>query len=345
MIECEGLALGIALEHKLGQLFVLIHNYAPVFLRKCGRVIGRGNNGFHAQFRKAEIEHGAYIFKKIGVSVGKRAAHVIAFFAACIYKPLEFGYYLFPAAVAGIVHAEAVVYLLAPIKAQYNVAHFLIGKIYNVVVNKHAVRGKREAEVFVFFLFYAARIGYKLLHNIEIHQRLAAEEVHFKIVPRAGVFNKEVKRALADLVAHYGPFAMIFTLTCKAIGAAKVACMRNVQAQRLYNASRFGLQRTSHRLESIGRKKLARGLQLGYLVIALGNVLGGFVGIFFGYGGYNVRPVRRFKRGNHVVRHVIHGVHRAGAYIKHYIVTAKFILMDHILSFVLKMPPVIGRHS
>lgn len=93
-------------------------------------------------------------------------------------------------------------YLLAPIKAQYNVAHFLIGKIYNVVVNKHAVRGKREAEVFVFFLFYAARIGYKLLHNIEIHQRLAAEEVHFKIVPRAGVFNKEVKRALADLVAH-----------------------------------------------------------------------------------------------------------------------------------------------
>ena len=121
--------------------------------------------------------------------------------------------------------------------------------------------------------------------------------------------------------------------------------MRNVQAQRLYNASRFGLQCACHRLESIGRKKLARGLQLGYLVIALGNVLGGFVGVFFGYGGYNVRPVRRFKRGNHVVRHVIHGVHRAGAYIKHYIVTAKLILMDHILSFVLKMPPVVGRHS
>ena len=345
MIECEGLALGIALEHKLGQLFVLLHNNAPVRFGKGGRVIWRGNNGFHAKLREPKVEHGAYIFKKIRVGVGKRAAHVIAFSSAGVDQPLELRHYLFPAAVAGIVHTETVMYLLAPIKAQYNVAHFLIGKIYNIVVNKHAVRGKREAEVFVFFLFYAARIGYKLLHNIEIHQRLAAEEVHFKIVPRAGVFNKEVKRALAYLVAHYGPFAMIFTLTCKAIGAVKVACMRNVQAQCLYNARCFGLERARHRLKRIRGKKLARGLQLGYLVIALGNVLGGFVGIFFGYGGYNVRPVRRFKRGNHVVRYVIHGVHRAGAYIKHYIVTAKLILMDHILSFVLKMPPVVGRHS
>ena len=69
------------------------------------------------------------------------------------------------------------------------------------------------------FLFAGTGIRDKLLYDVEIHQRFAAEEVDFQIVTRAGMFEQEIKRLLADLKGHESAVAVVLALACKAVGA------------------------------------------------------------------------------------------------------------------------------
>ena len=183
--------------------------------------------------------------------MGKGSAHIVIFAAARLDEFLKLRNDFFPASVSCIINAVAVVNLLAAVKAQNNVAHLTVCKVYHIIVNKHSVGGEGKAEIFALFLFNASCVLHKLFHNVKVHQRFAAEKVHLKIAPCSGVFNEEIERPLSDIKAHEGSFSVILSLRGKAIGAVEVAGVGNVQAKRLDNARGTRLKLACHRLKLV----------------------------------------------------------------------------------------------
>ena len=110
-----------------------------------------------------------------------------------------------------------------------------VGKLDHIIIDIHAVGGKGKAEVFAFFFFNAAGIPDQALAHIPVHQRLAAEKVHFQIAAGTGIFNQKIQRAFSGFKAHKCCLAVEFALCGKAILAVQVAGVRHVQAQCLYH--------------------------------------------------------------------------------------------------------------
>ena len=257
MVEGEGSALALALKHQLGQLFILLHDDGLVRLGERGGIVRGADHRLHAELGEAKIQHGLDILQKVGVGVGEGAAHIVALAASGLDKALELGHDLLPAPVAGVVHAIAIVDLLAAVKRKDHVVALPVGKVDDLVVYQHAVGGKREAEVLARSLLDGAGVGHKVLDHLEVHQGLAAEEVHLQVFPGAGVGHQKIERLLADLKRHEGPLAVVFALACKAVGAVEVAYVGHVQAKRLDHAGGLGLEIPGHGLVGVGREELA----------------------------------------------------------------------------------------
>ena len=54
----------------------------------------------------------------------------------------------------------------------------LVYEIYLIIVKQQSVSGYGKTEVFIILLFNAAGIFNSLLHNVKVHQRFAAKEIH-----------------------------------------------------------------------------------------------------------------------------------------------------------------------
>ena len=118
---------------------------------------------------------------EVCIEVSEGASHIVVLTVTAVYKLLEFGQKLVIAALACIVYSEFIVNIFSAVKTENNVAHFLVGKFNNLIVNTHTVGGEGEAEVFVLFLFNASCLFIKLFHNIPVEKRLTAEEVNLKV--------------------------------------------------------------------------------------------------------------------------------------------------------------------
>ena len=330
MVEGEGLARLVPLQHQLCQLFVLIHDNFQISRRQTGRIALGADHRLHAQLAEAQIQHGLDILQKIGVGMGEGTAHIVVLAASLFHELLELGHDLLPAAVTCVVHTEPIMDFLAAVQTQDHIAAFLISPLDDVVIHQHAVGGQGEAEILPPLLLNTAGVCHQILHHLEVHQRLAAEEVHFQIAAGAGIFHQEVQGALAHLEAHDGPVAVVLALAGEAVGAIQVAGVGNVQAQGLHNASGLLLQLACHGCESIGSKQLAGFLQGHHLIVALrqiGSITGG---ILFRHGRQDCLPVVCFKHADDVVGDLVHHMHAAGANVQHDIEAAQFILMNHI---------------
>ena len=73
-------------------------------------------------------------------------------------------------------------------------------------------------------------VGDQLLHDLPVHKRLAAEEIHLKVLPVAGIFHQKIQRLLSDLKAHQSAAAVILALLRKAVAAGQVAVVSDVKA-------------------------------------------------------------------------------------------------------------------
>ena len=116
VVEGKRLALFSALKHLFRQLFVLLHYYRLVLFCKRVGVFRVADHRFHTKLCKAQIKHSFYIFKKIGVRVGKCTPHIIIFTAPRLYELLKFRHDFFPAAVSGVIHTQSVVNFLSAVK-------------------------------------------------------------------------------------------------------------------------------------------------------------------------------------------------------------------------------------
>ena len=264
----------------------------------------------------------------------ERATHVVVLTTARLNKFLELGHNLFPTALACVVHAETVVNFLSAVQTQNNVAHFPVGKVDNVVINKHAVGCQSKAEVFALFLFDGACVSNKLLNNFKVHKWLATKEVHFQIGATVGVFHKKIQRAFAYFKTHKRPFAVVLALACKTVGTVEVACVRNVQTKRLYNAGGFLFEVARHWLEGIGCKQLAFVSKFANLVVALGYFVQSNAQrlVFCKNRLYNILLGVTLVHGNDVVGNFVHNVNSARANVQNDIVAVQLKLVNHSIS-------------
>ena len=276
--------------------------------------------------------------------MGERAAHVVIFAAARCDQLLKFRNDFFPAAVARVVHAVAVMDFLSAVQRKHDIAAFTVCKINDIVVDQQAVGCERKAEILARFLFNTARIGDQILDHLKIHQRFAAEEIDLQIPARTGIGDQKIQRLLADLKAHDRTLAVIFALACKAVGAVQIAGVRNMQAERLDNARGLFLQFTRHRLKRIRREQLSGVLQCRDIVIAFSKLLRGdlrVAAVFFLHGRDHRIPRVILIHRDHVICKRIDSMHRAGADVQHNVVAAELILMNHVILLFLRrsLPP------
>ena len=199
----------------------------------------------------------------------KSAAHVVVFAASGLHEFLELRHDLLPAAVARIIDAETVMDFFSSVEGKHDIAALAVGKIDDVIVDENAVGRKGEAEVLVMFFFHRARICDDVFDHLEIHERFAAEKVHFEVMSVPAVFDQEIDRALSDLKAHHRALAVVFALGREAVGTVEIAGVRDMQAQRLDDARSPRLQFPGHRLVGVLGKELARRDQGLDLPVAL----------------------------------------------------------------------------
>ena len=270
---------------------------------------------------------------EVGVVVGVGAAHVIVLVAALFHKLLELRHDGVIAAVACVVLAEAVMDFLAAIEAQHDIVALLVAEVDDIVVDEHTVGGHGEAEVLVVDLLLLAAVGDELFDHVEVHQRLAAEEIDLEVAAGAGVLDEEVHSPLAHLEAHQGAVALIAALRGEAVGAVEVAGVGDVEAERLDHRLAV-LEVESHVLVDVGSPKLAGGFQRGHILEALAQVgLGdvGAVGILCQHGGHDLVGRVFFVHRNDVVSHVVHDMDRAAAAVQHDVISVQLILMYHFI--------------
>ena len=103
-------------------------------------------------------------------------------------------------------------------------------------------------------------------NNIEIHKRLAAEEIKLKIMSVCGMFDKEIYRSLADLKRHKLSAVAEIALSGKAILTAEIAVMGYVEAHRLYRSLSEHIRKGSVGILGEKRIIIAQRLEFGISV-------------------------------------------------------------------------------
>ena len=107
---------------------------------------------------------------------------------------------------------------------------------------------------------------------------------------------------------------MVFTLTCKAVGAVKVACVCYVKAKSLDNTRSLLLELTCHRREVVGGKEFALFLELLYLIVALFNIKSGYIisiGELLGYYRKHLVATLILEKSYDLIRDLVNRVDRA----------------------------------
>ena len=326
MVEGDRLTGLLAAQHVVGQQLILVKQLGQILLGQRLGGVGRRHNRLHRQLTEAEIVcHMEQVLGKINIVMRKGAAHIVALAAARLDQLLELGHDAVIAAVTGQIHAEAVVDLLAAVERKHNIMTFLVAPVDDLVGNADAVGRHRKAEVLVILSLDAARIGNQLLADLEVHQRLTAEEIDLQIAAGAGVFDQKVQRALAGLKAHQTGLAVELALRGKAVAAVQVAGVGHMQAERLdHIGTVFKVKGVVS--VGIGRKQLAGGGQLVNVVQHIVDVGGGHIGavrVLFGEGCSSLLPAAALvDQGDGVIGDIVHRMHAAAVDIQHNVVTA-----------------------
>ena len=130
--------------------------------------------------------------------------------------------------------AQTVVYFFSAVERENDVRHLAVDKVNAVIVEQNTVCSHCETEVLIVLFLDRSCILDNFFNNIEIHERLAAEEIKFEVVSVCGMFDKEIYRSLADLERHELSAVAEIALSGKAILTAEIAVVRYVEAHRLY---------------------------------------------------------------------------------------------------------------
>ena len=131
--------------------------------------------------------------------------------------------------------------LFSSVEGEDDVFHFLVEKFNRLVVQKERIGRSREQE-------FLSDLGGLLLGVIDglfehgkIHERFAAEKVHFEDLALPAVCDEEIHRRLSGLLAHELAGGVIRALVRKAVAAAKIAVVADMNTERLYLVALHGI--------------------------------------------------------------------------------------------------------
>ena len=234
-----------------------------------------------------------------------------------------------------------IVDLFAPVNAQNNVTHLLVDEVQNFIIQQNAVRGNREAEFLIVLLLLAAPIGHQLLDHIKIHQRLAAEKVHFQIHAASGILNEEIQRLLSHFKTHQSTAAHIFAFVGKAVFASQIAVVRDMQAQRLHHC--VPLLEINHSIPVYILTHQTQGLaplaEQGAILLKGTDICNHLLNfrlrdirlsrILFQHRLCNLRRSVLFPQLDHIISQVVHHMDTAAVDVQDNIISVALILMNH----------------
>ena len=229
---------------------------------------------------------------------------VIGTFPPGFYQFLIFGNDQIIAALAIDGGANGIVDFLASIQTENAVVHFPIDKINFIVIQQHAIGSDGETEIFTVFLFLRTGIRHNFLHSVKIHGGFPAKEVQLQIFPAVGVFQQVVNGFFPHFCTHQCPLSPVFSGGSKAVFAAQITVMGNVQAH--------GLHRARHHLGSvIPIRILAEELihlhQFPHILVGFGDLLHGVLVLeFFHQFPFAVIGNGEIQNVQQIAGHIVH---------------------------------------
>lgn len=237
MEEIKMSALFFVDEHDLCKALILGEYGGQLLLGDSilfARVAYHRLHGYLVEALLIETEH---IVCEVGIIFGKGAADVIILMAALFNKTLVLVHEQVIGALAVGSFPHTVVDFPSAVHGEYHVGHFLVDEIYLFIVQEQTVGGYGKSEVLVVLLFLGAAVLHELLHSIEVHKRLAAEEIHLKIFPVCGVFEKEIESTSARIEIHDLSAETVISRRSEAVLTAEIAVHGDKQAHSLYGSS------------------------------------------------------------------------------------------------------------
>ena len=324
MKEAEPLVRIAAADHIFAaQTLVFLEHAGQVAFADGIVVAFVGDDRLDGELLKALVRQVQHVVSKVQIVAGEGAAQVVALLAA---PPGEFLRLLDDEVIAALAvggGAHAVVHLRPPVDGDDDVVHLAVEEVHDLVVHKHGVGGGGELEHLAVALLQLAAVGHDLPDDGEVHQRLAAEEVHLQVFAPSAVGHQPVQRLLARLGAEQAAAVhVVFAGVRKAVLAAQVAVVRGVQAHGLDHAAVGGL----YVGVVVGRVQIP-------LVDELAKLGDGFLrflaGVFFRKARDDIRISVLQKQGKRVVGDVVQRHDRAAAHVQRHFPAQGFKEMNH----------------
>ena len=85
--------------------------------------------------------------------------------------------------------------------------------------------------MFVVDLLLFPAVSHQVFHDLPVHQRFPAEEIHLQVSPLPGIGDQEVQRLFSHFIGHKRPPPVVFSFFSEAVFTGEIAVVCNVQAQ------------------------------------------------------------------------------------------------------------------
>ena len=275
------------------------------------------------------IKHVLHVGGKVQVVPGKGAADIVFFPVPVGHAVLQVLHDLVIGAFSVHIGTHAVMHFLPAVQGQ-DEADVVVGEIFHLLlIQQHAVGGEGHFDFLVVFLFLLMDVINGLLHHMPVHERFAAEEIQFAVFSGAAVGNEEIHASSCHVKGHeHAPLA-VAALPCKAVLAAEIAVMGNVQAQRLDDRPVFN----GHFIVGVHRRKE------DFLLNQFIQVIHHFIQFLFLIGrrqiGQHHITVFSVIKFQYLICYVIHHMNNAAVYIHHNVHAVLTETMNHGLYIII----------
>ena len=265
-----------------------------------------------------------HVLHEIEIVLRERSAHIIIssalVYSAC-NKLLVLRHDYIEAALAVGRGTCIVVDFLPSVQRKNAVRHLAVDILYLLVVKQHTVCCDSKPEILAVLLLDTSRIIHGSLYGFPCHKRFAAEEVKFKVLASHRLLYQKIYCFSAGFRRHYLSSRAEIAGRSKAVFAAEIAVVRNVQAHCLYR--RFNGDIRVFAVLVLTEQDLVF-VQLIYLCIALAHI---FFGELFQISDKALRHLlgkRGLETAHHFIYKLIDDMHAAAVHINYNIVLALF---------------------
>ena len=178
-------ACTVSLHDFLRQQIILLTKFRKIFLLDCIWLRCRCNNRLNRNLLKSFIRKAQHVCRKIFIEMRKCTSDIIIRLMSALGKLLELRHDQIIAAAAVAERTHIVMDFLTSIHTQNNIRHFFIAEFHDLIIQQDTIRRQCESKILVMNLLLLTAILNETFNHIPVHQRLAAEEIHFQIPPVA----------------------------------------------------------------------------------------------------------------------------------------------------------------